>query len=319
MSRVHFSAPTSTADTAVSQDALAHLDPSLSTDLKGQIVQSLSGTHPVTSLLRALRLPRSTYYYRRSRPTRIDRYEEVRPLVRTEFAAAYNAYGYRRLRTQLQRRHGVAISGKTMRRLMCEEGCHCTVRKRRRRPRPRPVNSSTVFAPNRLQRDFSADEPGQKWVTDVTQFIVAGKRLFLSPLLDLYNGEVISYRFGDEPNMPMVLGMVRDAAALVRPSLTTLHSDRGWQYQHQSFRAELDRNHILQSMSRSGNCHDNAVAENFFSHFKQEFLRGRHTRDIAQLASEIDTYLNWYNLKRINTRANGNSPVDYRLALQGPT
>lgn len=292
-------------------ELIAQLDATMPTSEKVQIVASLAGRHPIRPLLRALRLPASTYYYRRSRPPKVDRYESVRPVLRTEFGSAYNAYGYRRLRLQLRRQHGLAISGKTIRRLMREEGCRCMVRRKKKRTPTPVVNPAHVFAPNLLQRDFAASEPGQKWVTDVTQFTVAGELLFLSPLIDLFNGEVLSYRIETNQQMPMVLGMLTDALPHVRGGVTTLHSDRGWQYQHTGFRRELRLHRIKQSMSRSGNCYDNACAEGFFSHFKQEFLRGRTWATVDQFLPDLHSYIHWFNHARIHTRLSNLSPREY--------
>lgn len=295
-------------------EVIAHLDPTLPTSMKVQIVASLAGRYPVRPLLRALQLPASTYYYRRSRTPKRDRYEDARPLLREVFADAYNAYGYRRVRAQMRIQHGLPISGKTVRRLMREEGCTCVVRRRKRRhagTKPTPAN---VFAPNILERNFAADAPGQKWVTDVTQFTVAGELLFLSPLIDLFNGEVISYRLATNQNMPMVLAMLEDALPLARRGVTILHSDRGWQYQHAGFRKVLQAQGITQSMSRRGNCYDNACAESFFSHFKQEFLRGRTFTSVDDFTHELDEWIHWFNTARVSAQRNWMSPSAYRLA-----
>jgi transposase InsO family protein/transposase-like protein len=308
-----------TARLARERDALTELigrlDPDLPTDAKVRLVASLAELYPVRPLLRALKLPASTYYYRRSRPARPDRYENVRPLLRDSFATAFRAYGYRRLRMQLRLEHGVAISGKTVRRLMREEGCICVVRRRKRRrsagPAPHPAN---VFAPNLLNRDFAATEPGQKWVTDVTQFTVAGELLFLSPLIDLFNGEVLSYRLDVNQGMPVILGMLRDALPHARRGVTILHSDRGWQYQHAGFRGALRSAGITQSMSRSGNCYDNACAENFFSHFKQEFLRGRQFGSVEEFTDQFAAWIEWFNTARLSEKRGWTSPRGYAKA-----
>lgn len=296
-------------------EVIARLDPGMSIADKVRIVTSLSEKYPVRPLLRALGLAPSTYYYHRGRPPKKDRYESVRPVLREAFATAYNAYGYRRMRMQLRQKHGVALSGKTVRRLMAEEGCRCVARrKKRRRPEAKP-NPANVFAPNLFARDFAASAPGVKWVTDVTQFTIAGELLFLSPLIDLFNGEVLSYRLGVNQQMPLVLGMLHDAIPRVRTGVTTLHSDRGWQYQHAGFRRALRQHGITQSMSRSGNCYDNACAESFFSHFKQEFLRGRKFVSVGAFTTELASWIHWFNTDRLSERRDWLSPHDYRLKV----
>lgn len=291
-------APAPATRSSPSDDLFAQLDPSLPVDVKVQMVTDLAGKHPVRALLRAVKLSPSTYYYRRARPPKADRYAQVRPLLRGSFETAYRAYGYRRLRQELRRKHGVYISGKTMRRLMREEGCRCLVR--RRKPRTtRPDAPENVFAPNLLKRDWSTTATAQKWVTDVTQFSINGQLLFLSPLIDLHSRRVISYQLDTNQNMPMVLGMLTAALKQAQRGVTVVHSDRGWQYQHHAFRNLLRDHGIAQSMSRSGNCYDNAIAENFFSHFKQEFLRGRRWLDLRSFATDCAAYIRWYNEDRI--------------------
>ena len=157
-------------------------------------------------------------------------------------------------------------------------------------------------------------EPNQKWVTDVTQFTAAGELLFFSPLIDLFNGEVISYRLDTNQGMPVVLGMLRDAIPRARRGVTTLHSDRGWQYQHAGFRRALRDAGIVQSMSRSGNCYDNACAENFFSHFKQEFLRGRQFESVESFTTQLAAWTNWFNTARLSEKRGWTSPRDYTTA-----
>lgn len=301
-------------DNAALTEVIGRLDAGLPTAAKVRIVASLAGRYPVRPLLRALKLPASTYYYQRNRPPRIDRYEEVRPVLREAFATAYNAYGYRRLRMQLRLTHGIEVSGKTVRRLMREEGCTCLVRRRKRRhPAGRAPSPANVFAPNLFNRDFAAQRPGEKWVTDVTQFTAAGELLFLSPLIDLFNGEVLSYRLDTNQGMPVILGMLEDALRRARPGITTLHSDRGWQYQHAGFRRALRNAGITQSMSRSGNCYDNACAENFFSHFKQEFLRGRRFSTVEDFANQLAAWILWFNTCRRSEKREWLSPRDFRM------
>jgi putative transposase len=290
------------------------LDPALPTDAKVTIVSSLADRFPVTALLRAIGLPRSTYYYRLSRKPRPDRYLEVRPLIRETFQSAYQAYGYRRVRERLRQAHGVAVSAKTVRRLMREEGCVC--RSRRRRPSRMYRGALNQISPNILERNFTATAPNQKWVTDVTQFYITGQLVYLSPLIDLYNGEVLSYTLRKTPTLPLVTDMLKPVLAALGKQRPILHTDQGWQYQHASYRKILKRHRVTQSMSRKGNCHDNAAAESFFSHFKQEFVRGRQFASLEQFTIELDRYLRWYNHDRIKERLDWASPVQYRLAHQ---
>jgi putative transposase len=145
-------------------------------------------------------------------------------------------------------------------------------------------------------------------------FTVAGELLFLSPLIDLFKGEVLSYRLDTNQGMTVVLGMLRDALPQVRRAITMLHSDRGWQYQHAGFRRALRKAEITQSMSRSGNCYDNACAENFFSHFKQESLRGRMFGSIDDFEIQFSGWIAWFNNARLSEKRGWTSPRGYSIA-----
>ena len=132
---------------------------------------------------------------------------------------------------------------------------------------------------------------------------------------------MVSYRLDTNQSMPVVLGMLQDAMPPVRPGVTALRSDRGWQYQHARFRRALRVAGITQSMSRSGNCYDNACAESFFSQFKQEFLRGRSFGSVEEFAVELAGGIDWFNTARLGEARQWLRPRDYRLrtvAVQGP-
>ena len=129
------------------------------------------------------------------------------------------------------------------------------------------------IAPDLLQRDFHAVKPRQKWVTDVTEFSLHGQKLYLSPVLDLFNGEVVSYTLSDRPKLEPVMNMLRTALSFLPDnSALIFHSDQGWQYQHKEFQRLLKRKGVQQSMSRKGNCLDNSAMESFFAVLKSELL-----------------------------------------------
>ena len=169
------------------------------------------------------------------------------------------------------------------------------------------------IAPNLLERDFKADKPNQKWVTDVTEFALFGIKLYLSPIIDLYNGEVISYNLSRHPNLAQTTDMLEKAFAKI-PDNTNLilHSDQGWQYQHKRYQKMLADKGIRQSMSRKGNCLNNACAENFFGLLKTELLYLQEFMSVEHFISELTEYIEWYNNKRIKLKLDGLSPVDYR-------
>ena len=166
---------------------------------------------------------------------------------------------------------------------------------------------------NLLERDFKADQPNQKWVTDVTEFALFGIKLYLSPIIDLYNGEVISYNLSRHPNLNQVTDMLEKAFSKI-PDNTNLilHSDQGWQYQHKHYQKMLKEKGIRQSMSRKGNCLDNACAENFFGLLKTELLYLQEFHSVEHFIQELHEYIEWYNNKRIKLKLNGLSPIDFR-------
>ena len=173
------------------------------------------------------------------------------------------------------------------------------------------------IAPNLLNRDFYAQKPNEKWVTDVTEFSLFGKKLYLSPILDLHSGYLVSYTISERPVLSMVTDMLNKAFINIPDNINLiLHSDQGWQYQHKQYQRMLRNKGIRQSMSRKGNCLDNAVMENFFGILKSELLYLQKFESMEQFKAELIKYLDYYNNKRIKTKLKGLSPALYRkLAL----
>lgn len=169
------------------------------------------------------------------------------------------------------------------------------------------------IAPNIINRDFVATAPNQKWATDVTQINIGTTKLYLSPMLDMFNGEIISYNISKSPNLEQIYDML-DKAFAKYDNLDGLiiHSDQGWQYQHFGYRQRLKEHHITQSMSRKGNCLDNAMAENFFGIMKSELLYAEKFDSPEAFIKALEEYIEYYNNKRIKSRLKGKSPVQYR-------
>jgi transposase InsO family protein len=168
-------------------------------------------------------------------------------------------------------------------------------------------------APNLLNRNFEAEKPNQKWVTDVTEFSLFGQKLYLSPVLDLYSRDIVSYSISDRPVLSMVTEMLKNAFDKIPNGANIiLHSDQGWQYQHKQYQRMLRRKGIIQSMSRKGNCLDNSVMENFFSILKSELLY-LHTFDsFEHFRDELIDYLDYYNNRRIKAKLKGLPPALHR-------
>ncbi|CAM5780528.1 IS3 family transposase [Brevibacillus borstelensis] len=168
-------------------------------------------------------------------------------------------------------------------------------------------------APNILDRNFHADKPNQKWVTDITEFKLFGEKLYLSPMLDLFNGEIVAYTIDSKPRYSLVSTMLDQAfKRLTDEDELLIHSDQGWHYQMSKYQQALKEKNITQSMSRKGNCYDNAVMENFFGILKSEFLYMQEFENIEHFKQELAKYIDYYNNKRIKAKLKGLSPVQYR-------
>ena len=170
------------------------------------------------------------------------------------------------------------------------------------------------LAPNLMERNFEAEKPNQKWVTDVTEFSLFGQKLYLSPILDLCSRDIVSYTISDRPVLSMVNEML-DRAFEKIPDGTNLilHSDQGWQYQHKQYQRRLKAKGIRQSMSRKGNCLDNAVIENFFGLLKSELLYLQTFDSLEHFKTELIEYLDYYNNRRIKAKLKGLPPSTHRL------
>lgn len=167
-------------------------------------------------------------------------------------------------------------------------------------------------APNIINRDFHADLPNQKWTTDVTEFKLFGKKLYLSPILDMYNSEIVSYNISAKPSLSMVMDMLDKAFDKI-PDNTSIvfHSDQGWQYQHNLYQRRLKEKGIIQSMSRKSNCLDNSIMENFFGLLKSELLYLKKFTSIEHFKEELEKYIYWYNNKRIKLKLKM-SPIEFK-------
>ena len=254
-------------------------------------------------------MPRSTYYYYVKKSKEPDKYANIKNEIHAIYHENRGRYGYRRITLELQNR-GYCINHKTVQRLMKELGIKCMVRIKKYRSYKGEVGK---IAPNIIQRDFSATAPNQKWTTDITEISLFGTKIYLSPILDMYNGEIISYNISERPVLGQVMDMLDQAFEKI-PDNTGLifHSDQGWQYQHKRYQKMLADKGIRQSMSRKGNCLDNACAENFFGLLKTELLYLQEFMSVEHFISELTEYIEWYNNKRIKLKLDGLSPVDYR-------
>ena len=239
-----------------------------------------------------------------------DKYEATKAEITAIYHENKGRYGYRRITTELHKRNFL-LNHKTVQRLMKELCLVCRVRMKKYRSYKGEVGK---IAPNLLNRDFHAEKPNQKWVTDVTEFNLFGEKLYLSPILDLYSSDLVSYTISDRPVLNMVTTMLDKAFEKITDgSNLILHSDRGWQYQHKQYQRMLRKKGIRQSMSRKGNCLDNAVMENFFGMLKSELFYLQEFESIKHFKQELIEYLDYYNNRRIKSTLKGLPPAIHRL------
>ena len=260
-------------------------------------------------LLRCINMARSSFYYYAKQIGHKDKYIDIKAMIQRVYHQHKGRFGYRRITLTLQRK-GLVINHKTVLRLMQGLGLKSIVRVKKYRSYQGEHGST---APNILNRAFRAKQPNQKWATDITEFNVSGKKLYLSPIIDLYNQEIISYELSERPDFKSVMNMLNKALKKAGKSQQLLlHSDQGWHYQMKQYQHLLCQNGITQSMSRKGNCLDNAVIENFFGILKSELFYLKKYNSISQLKREINDYIHYYNNDRIKLNLNGMSPVQYR-------
>ena len=240
---------------------------------------------------------------------RYDKYEDAKAEIIAIYHENKGRYGYRRITMELHNRK-IPLNHKTVQHLMKELGLVCRVRMKKYRSYKGEVGR---IAPNLLQRNFSTTAPNQKWVTDVTEFSLFGEKLYLSPILDLHSSDLVSYVISERPVLSMVMNMLDSAARQLPPGAApVLHSDQGWQYQHKQYQRMLRRKGLRQSMSRKGNCLDNAVMENFFGLLKSELLYLQEFRSLDHFKQELVDYLDYYNNRRIKAKLMGLPPALHR-------
>lgn len=273
-------------------------------------MQELRRQYPIADLLKLVKLPRSTFYYQLGLQGRRDKDKSLKDTIQAVFCCHKGRYGYRRI-TSAIRQSGVRINHKVVQRLMRVLGLKSLVRPKKYRAFK---DEAGRVAPNVLQRQFKAMTPNQKWVTDVTEFSVLGEKLYLSPVLDLFNGEIIAFETNRRPVFEMVSSMLKKALSRLKPDeRPLLHSDQGWQYRMPAYRRQLQERQLVQSMSRKGNCYDNAVMESFFGTLKSEFYYLNKFTNVEELRAGLKDYIHYYNHERGKLKLKGLSPVQYRI------
>ena len=269
-------------------------------------------------LLKAIKLARSTYYYHLKQLDKLDKDQELRAEIQSIFIEHKGNYGYRRIHLELRNR-GYLVNHKRVQRLMKVLNLQAKMRQKRKYSSHK--GDVGKKAENLIQRQFEGSKTMEKCYTDVTEFAIPAstQKLYLSPVLDGFNSEIIAYNLSTSPNLEQVKTMLEQAFTEKHYENTILHSDQGWQYQHDSYHRFLESKGIQASMSRKGNSPDNGMMESFFGILKSEMFYGREKnfKSLNQLEQAIIDYIDYYNNKRIKVKLKGLSPVQYRTKSFG--
>jgi putative transposase len=288
----------------------------LSNREKTLLVDALKERYALPELLAQLDLARSSYFYHRARAKVADKYLAVRQTLTDIFELNHRCYGYRRLQASLTRQC-VTLSEKVVQRLMKQESL--VVARPKRRRYGSYLGEISPAPENLINRDFRAAAPNEKWLTDITEFQIPAGKVYLSPIIDCFDGLVVSWTIGTHPDAELVNTMLDAAIETVasgndRP---VVHSDRGAHYRWPGWLSRIGDAKLIRSMSRKGCSPDNAACEGFFGRLKTELFYPRDWKNttIEQFIQVVDSYIHWYNEKRIKISLGSLSPIEYRESL----
>jgi len=288
----------------------------LSNREKAMLVDALRQEYALPALLDRLDLPRSSYFYHRSRQGAADKYAEVRRSITDIFESNHRSYGYRRIRASLNRQR-VFVSEKVVQRLMKQESLQAA--RPKRRGYRSYVGEITPAPENIVNRDFHATAPNEKWLTDISEFHIPAGKVYLSPMIDCFDGMVVSWSIGTSPDAELVNTMLDAAVETVMESgnKPIVHSDRGGHYRWPGWLSRIAAANLIRSMSRKACSPDNAACEGFFGRLKTEMFYPGDWRSttIEQFVQTLDSYIRWYNEKRIKKSLGYLSPIEYRESL----
>ena len=285
---------------------------------KTEIVQELMTEFSLDLLLKSIKLARWTYYYHLKQLDKPDKDQELKAEIQSIFIEHKGNYGYRRIYLELRNR-GYLVNHKRVQGLMKVLNLQAKMRQKRKYSSHK--GDVGKKAENLIQGQFEGSKTMEKCYTDVTEFAIPAstQKLYLSPVLDGFNSEIIAYNLSTSPNLEQVQTMLEQAFTEKYYENTILHSDQGWQYQHDSYHQFLEGKGIQASMSRKGNSQDNGMMESFFGILKSEMFYGyeKTFKSLNQLEQAIVDYIDYYNNKRIKVKLKGLSLVQYRTKSFG--
>ena len=282
---------------------------------KVAIVDALKDRYTLPMLLGKLELAKSSYYYQETRLNRTDKYQELREQISAVFYDNKSCYGYRRIYAVLKK-NGTTVSEKIVRQLMREGGLFPRIKQKNKYSSYKGEISPEV--PNLVERDFHAECPNQKWLTDITEFAIPAGKVYLSPIVDCFDGMLPVWTIGTTPNAALVNGMLDKAIATLSPEEHPLiHSDRGCHYRWPGWIDRMNKAGLERSMSKKGCSPDNAACEGLFGRLKNEMFYSRKWENVTltEFMGILNDYLVWYNEKRIKVSLGNMSPVEYRRSL----
>ena len=282
---------------------------------KAVIIDAVEDKYSLHQLLKCLCMAKSSYYYQRAVMKQSDKYAEIRIRIKIIFQENRNCYGYRRIHGELKK-IGITVSEKIVRRIMKEE--HLTVPTKRMKKYSSYKGEITPEVDNIINRDFHAEQPNTKWLTDITEFAIPAGKVYLSPVIDCFDGMVVKWNIGTTPDSILVNKMLEDAIGTLLPSEHPLvHTDRGCHYRWTGWIERMQAAGLTRSMSKKGCSPDNAACEGFFGRLKNEMFYGRSWVGVSMddFINEINSYIEWYNTKRIKQSLGYMSPAEYRHSL----
>lgn len=282
---------------------------------KAKLIDALRAKYPLNELLAMMDMSKSSYFYQREAQRRPEKYTALRAWVKHVFAESRNCYGYRRIHAAI-RSSGTVISEKVIRRIMQEEQLVVPYLKKRRYSSYK--GEITPAVDNLVARDFHAERPNEKWLTDLTEFDIPAGKVYLSPMIDCFDGMAVSWAIGTSPDAELVNTMLDDAiASLHHGERPIVHTDRGCHYRWPGWISRMKEAGLTRSMSKKGCSPDNAACEGFFGRIKNEMFYGRSWAGVPidRFADELDSYLRWYDEERIKMSLGAKSPKAHRQSI----
>jgi len=280
---------------------------------KTKMIGALNTTYKLKDLINFLKIAKSTYFYHREVLCNEDKYKDLRVNIKTIFNENVCCYGYRRIHAELKR-NSIVVSEKVVRRIMNEEFLVAYYPKKKRKYSSYKGIISPAVA-NVIKRNFKAKTPNQKWLTDLTEFALPTGKVYLSPVIDCFDGIIVHWSIGTHPTAKLVNSMIDGAISKLKPGETPIiHSDMGCHYQWPDWINKVENAGLIRSMSKKGCSPDNAACEGFFGRIKNEMFYGKSWMGVSpqRFIQILDQYLHWYNYKRIKQSLGFMSPVEYR-------